>query len=449
MPGLNRTLLLTVSLWTLCLLALLGLTPIAAGAATCAKPTRLVAPAMNQEGHYAVQWGRSATPRVSYVLEEATDPSFTLDRRSAYIGTGLEAIISGRLPGTVYYYRVRATRPGMVASPWKTGAWVSVVGPAPAPPLVPLAVTKYRAAKKAALAITFDDGLESVIAKGVPILDRYGFKATMYINPARVGSPNHGSWQEWQELQERGYEIGSHSLKHLHLGQMTNVTMLRHEIGVASARILANLGRAPRTFAFPFASLSGVALDTVHARGMISRDEFNGRTDSRRVNYNQANWSLEAVKADIDTAIAKNVWIIWVLHGIDEGYMPIAEDFFQEVIDYLASRQTDLEIDTFEHIARYQETVARSMLYSTNESSRGMTFVVAQEDQLPQPTPAPLTVALSPPCLQILSASIRTGSAGRQLDSWFTPNQIVITDVPSATPVEVEWQCQWPSGDSQ
>jgi len=88
----------------------------------CGAAASVDVPTANDVGDFAVTWGASATPGVTYLLEEATDSSFTANLQQVYTGTALTTSLSGRIPGTTYYYRVKATRRGFIDSAWTTGA---------------------------------------------------------------------------------------------------------------------------------------------------------------------------------------------------------------------------------------------------------------------------------------------------------------------------------------
>jgi len=86
---------------------------------TAGTPSSIAVPLSDSDGSYTVSWGASSTSSVTYVLEEATNPSFTSDLRPAYSGSSLSMMITGRSSGTTYYYRVKATRSGYADSDWK------------------------------------------------------------------------------------------------------------------------------------------------------------------------------------------------------------------------------------------------------------------------------------------------------------------------------------------
>jgi hypothetical protein len=88
-------------------------------APTAALPASLTVPLSDDDGSYTVSWGASGTSSVAYVLEEATNSSFSSGLRTAYSGSSTSAPIIDRGRGKTYYYRVKATRSGYTDSDWK------------------------------------------------------------------------------------------------------------------------------------------------------------------------------------------------------------------------------------------------------------------------------------------------------------------------------------------
>lgn len=101
-------------------------------------PGALVVPMSDPDGAYTVSWGASSTSGVTYVLEEATDPDFNLERRTAYTGTLLKATITGRASAKIYYYRIIAKKAGAGDSAWLVGLNGCAMNGAVAAPGVPV-----------------------------------------------------------------------------------------------------------------------------------------------------------------------------------------------------------------------------------------------------------------------------------------------------------------------
>ncbi|MHB1835196.1 MAG: polysaccharide deacetylase family protein [Solirubrobacteraceae bacterium] len=97
------------------------------------------------------------------------------------------------------------------------------------------------------LAITFDDAFRSVVQYGLPILERLGAVATLFVptdyidagRPMRwsgieewLGGPHENellpaSWAQLRALAEAGWEIGSHTCSHPHLTAIDGETLAR------------------------------------------------------------------------------------------------------------------------------------------------------------------------------------------------------------------------------
>ena len=64
--------------------------------------------------------------------------------------------------------------------------------------------------------LTFDDGYKSQYTTVKPILDKYGYKGTFYVvcNYAQKEDTDRMNWNDIQNLQKQGHDIGSHSMNH-------------------------------------------------------------------------------------------------------------------------------------------------------------------------------------------------------------------------------------------
>jgi len=89
---------------------------------TAGTPSSITVPSSDSDGSYTVSWGSSSTSSVTYVLQEATNSSFSSGLRTAYSGSSTSTTITGRSSGTTYYYRVKETRSGYNDSAWRTGS---------------------------------------------------------------------------------------------------------------------------------------------------------------------------------------------------------------------------------------------------------------------------------------------------------------------------------------
>ncbi len=70
--------------------------------------------------------------------------------------------------------------------------------------------------------ITFDDGHASNVTKALPILVRKGFVAEFFITTGFVGTPNHVTVDDLIRLKDAGMGIGSHSVTHPMLNDLSD-----------------------------------------------------------------------------------------------------------------------------------------------------------------------------------------------------------------------------------
>jgi peptidoglycan/xylan/chitin deacetylase (PgdA/CDA1 family) len=111
--------------------------------------------------------------------------------------------------------------------------------------------------------LTVDDAFRSFFETGMPLLRRYGFPVTLFVNTAAVGSPGYLDWAELKRLAGEGVEIGNHSRSHAYLlnrreGESTEDwrRRVRGDITAAQQELARELGRAPTLFAYPYGEFS-------------------------------------------------------------------------------------------------------------------------------------------------------------------------------------------------
>jgi peptidoglycan/xylan/chitin deacetylase (PgdA/CDA1 family) len=153
------------------------------------------------------------------------------------------------------YYRT-ATSASVFAAQMESlhRAGFSVIGPTEA-----IRRMSGREAVKNIVVITFDDGFHNFYTNAFPILNRYGFTATMYLPTAHIGRSRLTfkgkkclTWSEVRELQNHGISFGSHTVTHPQLYDC-DADALRKEIVDSKQTIELELGCGIQSFAYPYA----------------------------------------------------------------------------------------------------------------------------------------------------------------------------------------------------
>ena len=126
-----------------------------------------------------------------------------------------------------------------------------------------------RPEKKIAV-ITIDDGFKSFYENGLPLLEAYGFPATLFINTETVGGSSYMDWAEIKDAIERGIEIGNHTHSHAFFLNMDPKERYRNfdrEISLCQELIEENLGIKPTVFAYPYGEFDEKMQEMVQKAG--------------------------------------------------------------------------------------------------------------------------------------------------------------------------------------
>lgn len=129
-----------------------------------------------------------------------------------------------------------------------------------------------------AVVITFDDGVACAFENALPILQEFGYPASVFVVSGQVGGYN--DWcevfgfprrrmltiSEIRALAGSGVDIGSHTANHMWLGK-TEKTAVMNEVQDSKAILEDILGREVPHFAYPFGSWSPMARDAVIEAG--------------------------------------------------------------------------------------------------------------------------------------------------------------------------------------
>lgn len=121
---------------------------------------------------------------------------------------------------------------------------------------------------KKPIMITFDDGYQDNYTHALPILKKYGFRATIFVTARHVGkytplSPDCNetlpaqilTWEEMRALEQEGIRIASHTASHRRLTHLEEEEIRREFI--ESKRLLEEgLGHPIKYLSYPFGSFN-------------------------------------------------------------------------------------------------------------------------------------------------------------------------------------------------
>jgi peptidoglycan/xylan/chitin deacetylase (PgdA/CDA1 family) len=132
-----------------------------------------------------------------------------------------------------------------------------------------------RGSAEGLVGLTFDDGYENFLHAALPVLEQFGFAATVFVLGGMLGGKN--SWDEAprmklldaqgvREAAARGVEIGAHGTSHMRLSGLDSVR-LREEVEDGRQILEEVLGRPVEGFCYPYGDLSDRVARAVREAG--------------------------------------------------------------------------------------------------------------------------------------------------------------------------------------
>ncbi|MFH0852737.1 MAG: polysaccharide deacetylase family protein [bacterium] len=200
---------------------------------------------------------------------------------------------------------------------------------------------------EAMITFTFDDGARPIYDNALPILAERGMRAVFFgeTGPLNAGESWVITWDEVRKLQNvYGWEIGSHSITHPYLTQVTD-EQLTQELQGSKADFAAQ-GINVRGFATPYGDWDTRVMSAITKYYEWNRDAWGGANswpyDVYHITVREPTNTTpaEEVRGWIDEAIANQQWLVLLLHGVVIGtpqpYQYGVNDF-KKSVDYVAA----------------------------------------------------------------------------------------------------------------
>lgn len=230
---------------------------------------------------------------------------------------------------------------------------------------------------KAAIALTYDDGLPSHIDTVAPMLKKYNFKATFY---PTVSSPSlYENMDKWKNLATEGHELGNHTVYHpcqkskkgmewvkdyYDLDKYT-ADQIAEEIKLANTLLLALDGKKTRSFAYPCAHYFAggesyqafIASEFQAARGSSGIQEPLIKVADIDLSSVQS-WSPNNHSADELISYIKNIikaetFSTITFHGVGAEHLRVSTEAHEKMLAFLAANRDKIWVGTFKEITEY------------------------------------------------------------------------------------------------
>jgi hypothetical protein len=302
--------------------------------------------------------------------------------------------------------------------------------------------------KKMAMSFMFDDG-EANVYKALPIFEKYGYRATIPIVPGYVADtsndPFWGSWAEWKDAANRGFEISNHSMFHRDSMKMHGSDF---DLAIDQAKDLIekNIGHKVTSFVFPHDSYSDEAVSrALRGHKVIRTSEFLRSFYDRTVAVviGGPHVSLETANRLVDIGIKRRLWLIAKCHGVAvkrsmRSFKSITPDFLEGYLSYIHSKSDDVWVDTFTGVFDYLSLRSRTKIETKSFTQDSIDFVL-HHDQAPEKLSMPLTVIIkTEQGVHVLSA---TASDGHTIKAWPCELDKICADVDAFEEnIHVQWK---------
>ena len=127
-------------------------------------------------------------------------------------------------------------------------------------------VAKDSPLQEKSIVLTFDDGYSDNYEVARPILEKYGFAGTFFIISGKIGQAEYMNEAQIRELAAKGNEIGSHSVSHPDLANLSGAKM-KTEVEKSKTDLEKITGEKVVSFCYPAGKYNEAVEKAVQAAG--------------------------------------------------------------------------------------------------------------------------------------------------------------------------------------
>ncbi len=229
--------------------------------------------------------------------------------------------------------------------------------------------------KKAAIILTYDDGLDSHLQIAIPQLDSFEFKGSFYL----YSHLPEDRFAAWKEVSDHGHELGNHSLFHPCEGNTAasrasrssslnyDVPSIIREISVMNKLLFAITGKQPESYAYPCSEtmVGGKDYaDSLRTSGLVKNARTVGNrpviTDFENLDFFKIPSFAPppACSSEILIGYAEDVLDqeglgVYIFHGVGGDYLSAGASEHMELLRYLDAHRDEIWVATFTEVAGY------------------------------------------------------------------------------------------------
>jgi poly-beta-1,6-N-acetyl-D-glucosamine N-deacetylase len=164
------------------------------------------------------------------------------------------------------------------------------------------------------VAITFDDGYNNNYQQAAPILEKFGYPYTIFVNPKLIdeGKSYVMGWDKLKELAQKGALIANHSAQHNYLHRtLENETQaqwqarIKQDILYSQQRIKEEIGHDYKYLAYPYGEFNNELQTLVTELGFVGIGQHSGAINKDSNFSRLPRFPASGFYSKLDTLITK------------------------------------------------------------------------------------------------------------------------------------------------
>ncbi len=146
-------------------------------------------------------------------------------------------------------------------------------------------ITKQQPLQDNTVAITFDDAYTDILLQAKPILDKFNYPFTVFVNPSLVKSESNYylSWQQLKSMADQGVIIANHGYNHHSLARIPSDLSEQQWFSQQSELLLKaeqmieqQTGQSWRYFAYPYGEYTPAVEQWIQQQGFVAFSQQSG-----------------------------------------------------------------------------------------------------------------------------------------------------------------------------
>lgn len=190
------------------------------------------------------------------------------------------------------------------------------------------------------VAITFDDGYHNNYQHAFPLLKKFNYPFTIFLNtkPVNDGYKSHLNWPQIKEMSENGATIANHTKTHPYMLRLSDNESakqwhqrMKEEINSAETSIKQHTGLSEKLFAYPYGESSPQLRELLTGMGYTSFAQYSGPISSASDFSQLPRFALSGNYTNLDSFAQKMltlplpVFEVTAIAAINDGVLPYAE----------------------------------------------------------------------------------------------------------------------------